>query len=71
MPIFLDRLRFIHQASFFEALANALLGLVDGGDSHFPHSSHTFKVFSARDVVLTFIFKVFYGHIGKGMNVAC
>jgi len=41
-----------------------------GGDSHFCHSSHFFKVFSARDVVLPFIFKVFYEHIGKRMNVA-
>jgi hypothetical protein len=54
-----------------KALAAIQLFLVRcGGDSHFCHSSHFFKVFSACDVVLPFVFKVFYGHIGMSMNVA-
>ena len=54
-----------------EALAAIQLFLVRcGGDSHFCHSSHFSKVFGARSVALPCIFKVFYEHIGKRMNVA-
>jgi hypothetical protein len=44
-----------------------------GGDFHLFPSSHFFRVFYPRDVILPFVFKVleeFYEHIGKRMSVA-